>query len=101
MRRERSFGAGCDYFPSETVLPSPADDALTLADPLALALSARMSDDKPLSLLTLTPARITLLVLGVLALVMIAGAILGGVGNYQTLRAAASSSLPPPAASAQ
>jgi hypothetical protein len=60
-----------------------------------------MSDDKPLGPFTMTPARITLLVLGVLALVMIIGAILGGVGNYQTLRDAASSVSQPPVSSAQ
>ena len=51
-----------------------------------------MTDQKPLGPFTLTPPRITILVLGVLALVMIIGAIAGGVGNYQALREAASSS---------
>jgi hypothetical protein len=60
-----------------------------------------MADPTPLGPFTLTPARITLLVLGVLALVMIAGAILGGVGNYKTLREAASSAASAPASSAQ
>ena len=45
-----------------------------------------MADPKPLSPFTLTPPRILILVLGVLALVMIVGAIMGGVGNYQALR---------------
>jgi hypothetical protein len=50
-----------------------------------------MSDQPPPSAFTLTPARITILVLGALAIVMIVGAILGGVGNYQELKEAASS----------
>jgi hypothetical protein len=54
-----------------------------------------MTDQPPPSPFTPTPARITILVLGVLALVMIIGAIMGGVGNYQTLREAASSSSAP------
>ena len=47
-----------------------------------------MSDPAPLSPFKLTPPRILILVLGVLALVMIIGGIAGGVGNYQALRAA-------------
>ena len=47
-----------------------------------------MSDPAPLSPFKLTPPRILILVLGVLALVMIIGAIAGGVGNYQALREA-------------
>jgi hypothetical protein len=47
-----------------------------------------MSDPAPLSPFELTPPRILILVLGVLALVMILGAIAGGVGNYQALREA-------------
>ena len=45
-----------------------------------------MADPTPLSPFALTPARILILALGVLALVMIIGAIMGGVGNYQALR---------------
>ncbi|MBN9306777.1 MAG: hypothetical protein BGO82_14215 [Devosia sp. 67-54] len=47
-----------------------------------------MSDPAPLSPFKLTPPRILILVLGVLALVMIIGGIAGGVGNYQALREA-------------
>ena len=49
-----------------------------------------MTDQPPLSPWKLTPARITLLLLGALALVLIIGAIMGGVGNYQQLRESAS-----------
>ena len=59
-----------------------------------------MTDQKPLSPFALTPPRILILVLGVLALVMIIGAIAGGVGNYQALREAASSVSPAPSSSA-
>lgn len=59
-----------------------------------------MADPKPLGPFTLTPPRILILVLGVVAIVMIVGAILGGVGNYATLRDAASSSSQPTASSA-
>ena len=45
-----------------------------------------MTDNKPTSPFTLTPPRILILVLGALAITMIIGAILGGVGNYQQLR---------------
>ena len=48
-----------------------------------------MTDQPPLSPFKLTPARITLLLLGVLALILIIGA-MGGVGNYQALRESAS-----------
>jgi hypothetical protein len=44
----------------------------------------------PLSPWTMTPARITILVLGVLALIFIVGAIMGGVSNYQALKEASS-----------
>jgi hypothetical protein len=44
-----------------------------------------MTDQPPLSPWKMTPARITLLLLGALALILIVGAI-GGVGNYQALR---------------
>ncbi|MEP7240742.1 MAG: pilus assembly protein TadG-related protein [Devosia sp.] len=50
-----------------------------------------MTDQPPTSPFAMNPARITLLVLGALALVLIVGAILGGVGNYQALRESASS----------
>jgi len=62
-----------------------------------------MTDQPPLSPWKMTPARITLLLLGALALVFIIGAIMGGVGNYQQLRESASpqeSSSPPAASSA-
>lgn len=42
--------------------------------------------DKPLSPFVLTPARITLLILGVFAIIMIAGGIFGGVANYALLK---------------
>ena len=51
-----------------------------------------MTDNKPLSPFTLTPPRILILVLGILAIVMITGGILGGVGNYQQLRESTASS---------
>jgi hypothetical protein len=47
-----------------------------------------MTDPAPPGPFKLTPPRILILVLGVLALVMIIGAIAGGVGNYQALREA-------------
>ena len=58
-----------------------------------------MTNEKPLSPWTMTPARITIVVLGVLAVVMIAGAIFGGVANFAILQQAstnpsASSSAP-------
>jgi hypothetical protein len=48
-----------------------------------------MTDQKPTSPFAMNPARITILVLGTLAIVMIVGALLGGVGDYQALREAA------------
>jgi hypothetical protein len=48
-----------------------------------------MTDQKPTSPFAMNPARITILVLGALAIVMIVGALLGGVGDYQALREAA------------
>ena len=51
-----------------------------------------MTDQKPLSPFALTQPRIIILALGALALVLIIGAIAGGVGNYQALREAASAS---------
>jgi hypothetical protein len=50
-----------------------------------------MTDPKPQSPFALNPARITILVLGVVALIMIIGAITGGVSNYQMLRESVSS----------
>lgn len=50
-----------------------------------------MTDQQPISPWKLNPARITLLVLGVLAILMILGAVLGGVQNYQILHEAVSS----------
>ena len=47
-----------------------------------------MTDPAPLRPFKLTPPRILILVLGVLAVVMIIGALMGGVGNYQALREA-------------
>jgi len=50
-----------------------------------------MPDPKPPSSpWTMNPARITLLVLGVLAVLMIVGAIVGGVSNYEALKEASS-----------
>jgi len=43
----------------------------------------------PLSPWTMTPARITILVLGVLAVIFIVGGIFGGVANYQSLKESA------------
>jgi hypothetical protein len=58
-----------------------------------------MTDPAPLSPFKLTPPRILILGLGVLALVMIIGAIAGGVGNYQALREANQASAAPASAS--
>ncbi len=55
--------------------------------------STRMSEPKPIGRFTLTPPRIMILVLGVLAIAMIIGAIAGGVGNYQDLRDARDAAL--------
>ncbi len=52
---------------------------------------------RPVGPFTLTPSRILILVFGVLALVYIVGAIMGGVGNYQQLREAAQSASSAPA----
>lgn len=49
---------------------------------------------QPLSPWTMTPARLTIVVLGFLAVVMIAGAIMGGVANMEVLKEAASSQAP-------
>ena len=58
-----------------------------------------MTDQKPLGPFTLTPARITLLALGVLAIVLITGAILGGVANYAMLKQTAGASSEPASSS--
>jgi hypothetical protein len=50
-----------------------------------------MTDQPPQSPFKLNPARITILILGALALIMIIGGIFGGVSNYQQLRESASS----------
>jgi hypothetical protein len=52
-----------------------------------------MTDTKPPSPFALTPPRILLLVLGVLAVAYIVGALMGGVGNYQQLRDARDAAL--------
>ena len=49
-----------------------------------------MSDQPPSSPFAMNPARITILVLGILAVLMIVGALLGGVTNYQSLKEASS-----------
>lgn len=51
-----------------------------------------MTTEPPISPFKLTPPRILILVLGVLALVFIIGGIMGGVGNYQALRESVPSS---------
>ena len=50
-------------------------------------------ENKPLGPFTLTPARITLLALGALAIIMIVGALMGGVANLQILRDARDAAL--------
>ena len=87
------MGLDCDYFRRRQPLERRRAGRYFTA----------MTDQPPLSPWKMTPARIMLLALGVLALVLIVGAI-GGVGNYQALRestspqdsssAAASSSAP-------
>lgn len=51
-----------------------------------------MTTEPPVSPFKLTPARIVILVLGILAVVFIVGGIMGGVSNYQLLRESTSSS---------
>lgn len=51
-----------------------------------------MTDQPPLSPWTLTRPRILILVLGVIAIAMIIGSLLGGVSNYQLLKEATPSS---------
>ncbi len=61
-----------------------------------------MADQQqPLSPWTMTPARITILVLGILAVLMILGGIFGGVTNYQLLSQSVTSSSASEAASSQ
>ena len=50
-----------------------------------------MTDQQPSSPWKLNPARITILVLGILAILMIIGGIFGGVQNYEILHEAVSS----------
>ena len=47
-----------------------------------------MTNEKPLTAWTMTPARITIVVLGVLAFLMIVGGIFGGVANFAILQQA-------------
>ena len=47
-----------------------------------------MTDTKPSGPFALTPGRIMLLVFGIIALVYIVGALLGGVENYDQLKQA-------------
>jgi hypothetical protein len=51
-----------------------------------------MTIEPPTSPWKMTPARITILVLGIVAILMIAGAIFGGLGNYERLRESTDSS---------
>lgn len=51
-----------------------------------------MTTEPPISPFKLTPPRILILVLGILALIFIIGGIMGGVGNYQALRESVPSS---------
>jgi hypothetical protein len=59
-----------------------------------------MTTEPPISPFKLTPQRILILVLGVLAIVFIIGGIMGGVGNYQALRESVPSSSSSAASSA-
>jgi hypothetical protein len=58
-----------------------------------------MTTEPPISPFKLTPQRILILVLGILALVFIIGS-MSGVGNYQALRESLPSSSSPAASSA-
>src|SRR5262249_40196423 len=80
-RPARSLVRFCDNFAG-----GKRRDAAALAETTASGLNRVMTDQKPIGPFTLTPARITILILGVLALAMIIGAISGGVTNYQLLR---------------
>lgn len=57
-----------------------------------------MSDEKPISPWKLTPGRIVILILGALLIAYTASALMGGLGNYQTLKESAST---PPAPAEQ
>ena len=94
LQREGPWGLNAIIFG----WPSPAS-LWTLAAAEVLALGQHMTDPAPLKPFKLTPPRILILVLGVLALVMIIGAIAGGVGNYQALREANQASAAPASAS--
>jgi hypothetical protein len=48
-----------------------------------------MTSEPPVSPWKLTPPRIVLLILGVLAIALIVGSLMGGVGNYERLKEAA------------
>jgi hypothetical protein len=63
-----------------------------LSRPGPIAKSCVMTTEPPISPWKMTPARITLLALGVVAILMIAGAIFGGLGNYERLRESTDSS---------
>jgi len=58
-----------------------------------------MAAEPPNSPFQLTRQRVVILVLGALALILIVGSIMGGVGNYQLLRESVTSSSQPPSAS--
>jgi len=51
-----------------------------------------MTTEPPISPFKLTPQRLLILALGILAVVFIIGGIMGGVGNYQALRESVPSS---------
>jgi hypothetical protein len=51
-----------------------------------------MTAEPPISPFKLTPPRIILLVLGALAVVLIVGSLMGGVGNYERLKESVPSS---------
>jgi hypothetical protein len=51
-----------------------------------------MTTEPPISPWKLTPPRILLLVLGVLAIVLIIGSLTGGLGNYERLKESVPSS---------
>jgi hypothetical protein len=77
------LGRFCDNFASNSVR-----DAAPLAPNRLLGVNPAMTDQKPIGPFTMTPARIAIVVLAVLAVAMILGAIGGGLSNYQTLREA-------------
>ena len=49
-------------------------------------MSDEKPTDKPISPWKLTPGRIVILLFGVLIVVYVASALMGGLGNYQALR---------------